>query len=133
MHCYKFFKFFGNSAPPFKSEIFSPVGQGRITRRSENKLKLPFRKTNPGQNGLSYIGTKIWNSLQSGLKDSNNVNSFKHKIKDEFFNDLQNRENSPYISIIKFLKASQKLSINISQMQHYCQLFSNKHCFPALL
>ena len=28
------FKFFGNSAPPYMSLIFSPVGQGRITRRS---------------------------------------------------------------------------------------------------
>ena len=79
------------------SEMFSPVGQGRITRRSKNKLNLPFRKTNMGQNGLSYVGPKIWNSLQSDLKSLNNVNSFKHKIKDKFFNDLQKRENSPYI------------------------------------
>ena len=91
------FKFFNNSAPSYMSEMFSPVGQGRITRRSKNKLNLPFRKTNMGQNGLSYIGPKIWNSLQSDLKSSNNVNSFKHKIKDKFFNDLQKRENSPYI------------------------------------
>ena len=41
---------------------------------------------------------KIWHSLQSGLKSSNNVNSFKHK-KNSFFNDLQNRENSPYIYV----------------------------------
>ena len=86
------FKFFGNSAPPYVSEIFSPVGQGWITRRSKSKLNLPFRKTNTGHNGLSYIGPKIWNILKS----SNNVNSFKHKIKDKFFNDLQNGENSPY-------------------------------------
>ena len=91
------FKFFGNSAPPYMSEIFSPVGQGWITRRSKNKLNLPFRKTKTGQNGLSYIGPNIWNSQQSGLKSSNNVNSFKHKIKDKFFNNFQNRENSPYI------------------------------------
>ena len=50
------FKFFNNSAPSYMSEMFSPVGQGRITRRSKNKLNLPFRKTNTGQNGLSYIG-----------------------------------------------------------------------------
>ena len=91
------FKFFDNSAPSYMSEMFSPVCQGRITRRSKNRLHLPFRKTNAGQNGLSYIGPRLWNSLQSGLKSSNNVNSFNHKIKDKFFNDLQNRENSPYI------------------------------------
>ena len=74
------------------SEMFSPVGQGRITRRSKNKLNLSFRKTNTGQNGLSYTGPKIWNNLKSVLKSSNNVNSFKQKIKDKSSNDLQNRE-----------------------------------------
>ena len=108
--------------------MFSPVCQGRITRRSKNKLNLPFRKTNTGQNGLSYIGPKFWNSLQSGLKSSNNVKSFKHKIKDKFFNDLQNRENSPYIYIIKFPKTLSEIIHQIIKMQLYCQLFSNKYC-----
>ena len=42
------FKFFDNSAPPYMLEMFSPVCQGRITRRSKNELNLPFRKTNTG-------------------------------------------------------------------------------------
>ena len=91
------FKFFDDSAPPYMSELFSRVGRGRITRRSKNKLNQPFRKSNTGQNGLSYLGPKIWNSLQSDLKSCKNVNSFKHKIKEKFFKDLQTRENSPYI------------------------------------
>ena len=33
---------------------------------------------------MTYIGPKIWNSLSSDLKSANNVNSFKHKIKDNF-------------------------------------------------
>ena len=69
------------------SEIFLPVGRGRISGRSKNKLNVLFQKTNTGQNGLSSIGPKTWNSLQS----SNKINRFKNK----FFNDLQNRENSP--------------------------------------
>ena len=109
------------------SEIFSPVGQARITRRSKNELNLPFRKTNTGQNGLSYIGPNIWNSLQGGIKSSNDVNSFKHKIKDKFFNDLQNRKNSPYIyRIIRFLK----LHRNYPSTNQKCNISDN---FSAII
>ena len=92
------FKFFDNSAPSsYMSEIFSPAGQIRVTRRSKNKLDIPFRKCNTGQNGLSYLGPKIWNTLNSDLKSAKNVNSFKHKIKNKIFKDLHTQEISPYI------------------------------------
>ena len=68
----------------------------RATRRSKNKLNQPFRKSNKGQNGLSYLGPKIWNNLHSDLKSAESVNSFKHKIKNKFFKDLQNQEDNPY-------------------------------------
>ena len=90
------FKFFDNSVPSYMSEMFSSIGHGWITRRSKNKLNLLFRKTDAGKWCLFYIGPKIWNIQQSDLKSSNNVNSFKHKIKDKFFNDVQKREDSPY-------------------------------------
>ena len=90
------FKFFNNSAPSYMSEMFLPVGQSRVTRRSKNKLNQPFRKSNKGQNGLSYLGPKIWNNLHSDLKSAESVNSFKHKIKNKFFKDLQNQEDNPY-------------------------------------
>ena len=73
-------------------ELFSPTSQIRVTHRSKNKLNQPFRKSDSGQNGLSYLGPKIWNSLNSDLKSAKNVNSFKHKIKDKFFKDLHNQE-----------------------------------------
>ena len=80
----------------YMSEMFLPVGQSRVTRRSKNKLNQPFRKSNKGQNGLSYLGPKIWNNLHSDLKSAESVNSFKHKIKNKFFKDLQNQEDNPY-------------------------------------
>ena len=93
----KVFKFFDNSAPSYMSEMFLPVGQSCITRRSKNKLNQPFRKSNIGQNCLSYLGPKLWNNLPSELKSTKNIDSFKHKIKGKFFNDLQNQDESPYI------------------------------------
>ena len=56
---------------------------------------------------LSSLGPKIWNSLPSDLKSANNLNSFKHKIKDKFFKDLQNQENSPYLCYIDIPKPTQ--------------------------
>ena len=47
---------------------------------------------NTGQNGLSYLGPKIWNTLSSDLKSAKNINSFKHKIKNKFFKDPHTQE-----------------------------------------
>ena len=88
---------FDNAAPSCMSEMFLPVGQSQVTRRSKNKLIQPFQKSSTGQNGLSYLGPKIWNSLPSELKSATNINSFKHKIKDQFFKNLQSLNDSPYI------------------------------------
>ena len=97
----KVFNFFDNAAPSYMSEMFLPVCQSRVTRRSKNKLIQPFRKSKTGQNGLSYLGPKIWNSLSSELKSATNINSFKHKIKDQFFKNFQSVNDSPYIYIIR--------------------------------
>ena len=93
----KVFKFFDSSVPSYMSEMFLPVGQSRITRRSKNKLNQLFRKSNKGQNCLSYLGPKLWNNLPSELKSAKNIDSFKNKITDKFFNDLQSQDDSPYI------------------------------------
>ena len=83
--CVNIMKFFKGTAPTYADEIFQPIDQNRVTRRSKFKLNLPFRKSNTGQKCLSYFGPKIWNSLPSDLKSTNNINSFKHKIKRQFF------------------------------------------------
>ena len=61
------------------------------------KLNLPFRKSSAVQKCLSYIGPKIWNSLSSCLKSTNNINSFKYKIKDKFFQNIQREEKEIYV------------------------------------
>lgn len=44
---------------------------------------------------------------QSTLKSSRKINSFQHKIKDEFFKDFQSLDDSPTY-IIRNLKAANK-------------------------
>ena len=95
--CVNIMKFFKGIAPAYSGAIFHPVSQGRATRRSKFKLELPFRKSNAGQKCLSYLGPKIWNSLPSELKSSNNINTFKHKIKENYFQSIQKEEDDMYV------------------------------------
>ena len=61
-------KFFKGTAPANADEIFQPIDQNRVTRRSKFKFNLPFRKSSTGQKCLSYFRPKIWSSLPSDFK-----------------------------------------------------------------
>ena len=94
--CVNIMKFFKGMAPAYADEMFQSADQSRVTRRSKFKLNPPFRKSSAGQKCLSYLGPKIWNTLSSDLKSTNSINSFKHMIKDNFFQNIQ-REEKAYI------------------------------------
>ena len=79
------------------SDIYSLVVNPRSTSRSEYRIKQPFRVTNMGQNGISYIGPKVWNKLPPECKLEGNPNKFKHKIKDKFFENLQRANDDIYV------------------------------------
>ena len=100
------------------SEMFLPVGKSRITRRSKNKLNQPFRKSNKGQYGLSYLRPKIWNNLHSDLKSSESINNFTHKIKANFFKELQSEKTS-LMNITKFSKFENKTSFDHYSLHRY--------------
>ena len=98
--CVNIMKFFKGTAPAYTDEIFHPIDQSRVTRRSKFKLNLPFRKSNTGQKCLSYLGPKIWNSQSSDVKSIANINSFKHKIKEIFFQNIQREEGKRRICVL---------------------------------
>ena len=63
------------------NDIFESAGMARNnTRNSFLRLKQPFRKTNQGQNCLSYVGPSIWNKLPQKVKQTENLNTFKHNV-----------------------------------------------------
>ena len=95
--CVGIFKFIAETAPLYISEMFFPVEQSQTTRRSLNKLRIPYHKTNRGLKMLSYVGPRLWNTLPNSLKSVNGVNNFKHKSKGLFFDNLRAREEDPYI------------------------------------
>ena len=80
------------------AEIYNPITRNSIdTRNSFLKLNQPSRKTKQGQNCLSYLGPSIWNKLPDSIKDSKNLNNFKHKIKDHFISEREKSENNIYV------------------------------------
>ena len=91
------YKFFNNSAPCYISELYHPAKQFHVTRTSFQKLILPNKTTNRGLRNLNFVGPRLWNSLPSEIKSVGTVNTFKHKVKESFFSELQKKEDNPYI------------------------------------
>ena len=76
------FKFVNNACRHHFNEVYEYATHCRIESRSNfAKLKVPYRKTNMGQNGLSYIGSSLWNNLPGSLKKATVLNTFKHNLK----------------------------------------------------
>ena len=57
-------------------------------RNSYHKLQQPFRKTNTGQNALSFIGPALWNKVLDEIKRTTNLNAFKHNLKNHCLKEL---------------------------------------------
>ena len=95
--CVNIFIFFAKTAPAYISEMYHLVEQSRNTQRSSNQLQFPNQATNRGLKTLSCIGTRLWNALPILIFSLNNVNNFKHKLKENFFKDIQKEEYSLYI------------------------------------
>ena len=95
--CVNVMKFFNGTAPAYSAEIFHPANLGRTTPRSKFKLEFPFHKSTSGQKCLSYLGPKIWNNLPSDSKSAKILNTFKHKIKENFFQQIQKEEDDIYL------------------------------------
>ena len=91
------FKFCKELGPAYMSDIYSLVENPRSTRRSEYRMKQPFKVTNMGQSSISYVGPKVWNTLPRECKSEDNLNNFKHKIKDQFFENIQREADDIYI------------------------------------
>ena len=83
------FKYVNNQCPNYLHEIFQTAPENNIqTSGSFLKLKCPFHKTNAGQIVLSYIGPTIWNKTPDLLKRTNNLNTFKHNLKEHYLKEL---------------------------------------------
>ena len=57
--CTSAYNFFNNTSPSYMSDIFTSCEVMQNTRNSVHRFKIPLRRTNNGQNALSYIGPKL--------------------------------------------------------------------------
>ena len=80
------FKFCKNTSPPCMNDVFKPAGQpSTTTRASLLELNQLLRRTNHGQNNISNIAPIIWNNLPNSLKITDNLKTYKYRLKDHFF------------------------------------------------
>ena len=84
------FKHFTKQCPSYLNEVFELACPNNLrTRNSYLKLICPFRKSNMGQNALSFIGPSIWNKTPEVLKKTHSINTFKHNLKKYYLTQLK--------------------------------------------
>ena len=78
------FKFYYDQCTDYFDGFLCSVGDNNGRHSSNNKLKLPFRKTILEIQSLFYIALNTWNSLPNNLRSATSPNNFKHYIKEYF-------------------------------------------------
>ena len=84
------FKYFTKQCPSYLNEVFKLASPNNLrTRNRYLKLICLFRKTNMGQNALSFIDPSIWNKTPEVPKKTTSINTFKHNFKKYYRTQLK--------------------------------------------
>ena len=76
------FKVFKGLSPVIFAETFPVRQQSQYNMRNYSYFAMPRAKAvNHGLEKLSYLGSKLWDSMQSHMKKMDSINEFKHVIK----------------------------------------------------
>ena len=70
--------------PHYVKEIYQTANQNNSVTRNSLKVFRPLRTKASSKKCLLYLGPFIWNGLPGDVKLSNNVNTFKYKVKKTF-------------------------------------------------
>ena len=81
--------------PDCMSDMFHPKSIKVQTRNSILQLSKPSSKAS-GHKGIAYLAPSIWNELPSDMKLIPNLNTFKHKLKRWFLENLKKEEQNIY-------------------------------------
>ena len=76
------FKSLKGDAPSSMNDMFTRVNDStaRSLRNADVNLRLPLLKSAGGQRCFSYRGAKLWNSLDSEVKKSSTLRTFKKEL-----------------------------------------------------
>ena len=92
---------------PQLNEIYKISNQTyTVTRNSSLKLFQPLRTKALSQKCFSHLVPFIWHGLPDDVKLSDNVNTFKHKIKKSFLLLLREKDQDIYVTIGKLPSSS---------------------------
>ena len=84
-------KYVNNQCHNYLNEVFQTAPENNIqTRGRFLKLKCPFHKTSAGQMAISYIGPTILSKTVDTVKQTKNLNTLKHKLKEHYLKELKN-------------------------------------------
>ena len=84
--------------PQYMNEIYKTTNQNNTsTRNSSLKLFQPLRAKALSQQCLLFLGPFIWYGLPDDVKLSNNVNTFKHKVKKTFLTLLREKNQDIFV------------------------------------
>ena len=76
------FNVFKGLSPVIFAEAFPVRQQSQYSMKNYSYFAMPRAKTvNHGLESLSYIVSKLWDSIPSHLKEIDSINEFKHVIK----------------------------------------------------
>ena len=76
------FKVFKGLSPAIFAEAFPVRQKSQYNMRNYAYFTMPRAKTvNDGLESLSYIGSKLWDSMTSHMKEIDTINEFKHVVK----------------------------------------------------
>ena len=84
--------------PQYMNEIYATTNQNNTaTRNYSLKLFQPRRTKALSQKYFSYLGPFIWNGFPDDVKLSNNMNTFKHKVKKNLLALLREKDQDIYV------------------------------------
>ena len=81
--------YYSQNCPDYTNDIFSKKILIRHTRNSDQSLFIPFYRKKLPRCSLSYLGPTLWNRLPPDIRQMNNTNNFKHKIKEHFLVEFE--------------------------------------------
>ena len=85
------FKCMTSHAPEYlTSQFFTREQVSERTTRSSQKLNIPLFRTASGQRTFYYRTVKLWNNLESFLKLSLSVKSFKRSLRSQLLDNFVN-------------------------------------------
>ena len=82
------YKSFHGLAPDYMQPMFTKFSENgsRSLRNTDTDLRIPHLATSNGQRSFSYRGVKVWNKLNTKIKNASSLATFQNLLKQSLKN-----------------------------------------------